>query len=265
MTTTTDPNNGGAKSGQTRSGSERADGAKVENPGKTGGHFSNRPNVREDRSCKVTSARPHSRAARASCIERVPAPNNGALSDPNMPRALELYSGHATIAAALRARGWSVLTLDLHMDADVRADARTWHPPHPFDFVWASPPCEEFTRTSLPWHPKFGGSASLEYVEAAMRIRDESACAWWALENVRGSVPFISPTLGEPECCGPVRLWHNFPSFVNVQLAPWKQRISGTRRDLRARMPERLAHAVADIVTDLVHSPFLARSRGGGA
>jgi len=71
-----------------------------------------------------------------------------------------------------------------------------------FDFIWASPPCTEFSPLSKlaakrgfrPWPDPEKG---MELVRSAF---DEARKApAWAIENVRGAVPYITKEFGRPK------------------------------------------------------------------
>ena len=73
-------------------------------------------------------------------------------------RILELFSGTGSIGRAFQARGWEVISLDILSGATITQDILTWDytvfPHGHFDFIWASPPCTEYskarTRTKRP-------------------------------------------------------------------------------------------------------------------
>jgi hypothetical protein len=62
---------------------------------------------------------------------------------------LELFSGTGSIGKVARSYGFEVLSLDLIMDADIKADILTWDykqfPPNYCYYIHASPPCVEYS------------------------------------------------------------------------------------------------------------------------
>lgn len=83
------------------------------------------------------------------------------------------------------------------------------------DVIWASPPCTEFAKTSMPWTRSQlpdGFSPDMGLLLHTMRIIHSAKPQWWIIENVRGAVPYFRPFLGEPrQIIGPTFLWGNFP------------------------------------------------------
>ncbi len=67
---------------------------------------------------------------------------------------LDLFAGLGGASAAMRERVWEVTTLDVEagFEPDIVADIRVFHwEGGPMDLIWASPPCEEFSREFMPW------------------------------------------------------------------------------------------------------------------
>jgi DNA (cytosine-5)-methyltransferase 1 len=106
------------------------------------------------------------------------------------PRALDLFCGAGGATRGLQQAGFHVTGVDIKPqprycgDVFHQADA-TMFPLDGFDFVWASPPCQGYSRTRhLPWlkgkqHP---------LLIPVMRERLMTQDAPWAIENV-GDAP----------------------------------------------------------------------------
>jgi hypothetical protein len=162
---------------------------------------------------------------------------------------LDLCAGLGGASQAMRARGWRVVTVDseLRFGCTHTADIRTWRwvGPRP-DLVWASPPCTEFARESMPWSRK-GITPDLSIVMGCLRVIAETRPRFWVLENVRGAVRWLAPILGPPrQIAGPFFLWGNFPPLGvgRLKMRP-KESYPSSRPDLRAKVPEAISLAVA--------------------
>lgn len=166
------------------------------------------------------------------------------------PFMVDLYAGLGGASAAMRERGWRVVGVDLDAKyrPDIVADVRKLplraglRP----DLVWASPPCEEFAKDSMPWF-KDTPPPSLELVGAAMRAIEWLQPRWWVIENVRGSHRWIRLLLGPHRArYGPVYLWGDFPLFLLGQRpAAWKERLSSKQDALRAAIPFEISEGLA--------------------
>lgn len=169
-----------------------------------------------------------------------------------MPLMLDLFCGLGGASQAMRDRGWTVVGIDnderfSFLPCDIRG--YSYSGPRP-DFVWASPPCDEFSREFMPWC-RTGKDPSLDLVRAALRVIEECQPRWWCLENTRGSVKWISTILGRPVAhCGGGRiyLWGNHPPMLYPVIAGWKEKLSSTRAAERGRMPYELSLAFATAV-----------------
>jgi hypothetical protein len=162
---------------------------------------------------------------------------------------LDLFSGQGGASAAMVERGWDVVTVDNNpeFNCTITADLATfeWEQDRPVDLLWASPPCTEFSRESMPWC-KTGKPPSLNLAEAALRIVEQVKPNWWILENVRGSRPWLKPLLGHPVArTGPVYMWGNLPPMLIPRVLPYKEKLSGKRPDLRSIIPYEVSRAVA--------------------
>lgn len=160
---------------------------------------------------------------------------------------LDLFAGLGGASQAMRERGWDVVTVDNdpRFGCTHTADLSTWSYDGPaIDLVWASPPCTEFSRESMPWC-RTGKAPGLELVHAARRIIAEVAPTWWVIENVRGATKYLNPIMGEPkQSHGPFFLWGQFPAF-RCRVLPFKEKLSSKQRAERAKVPAGLSRALA--------------------
>jgi hypothetical protein len=154
---------------------------------------------------------------------------------------LDLFSGKGGASKAMRARGWDVVTVDNEaaFNPDIIADLTTWSwTGGPIDLLWASPPCQEFARESMPW-AKTGKPRTWIVKEIKPR--------WWILENVKGAQPYLGKARWVRN---PVYLWGEFPAIYLGPIKPWKQRLSSRADARRAQMPYELSHAIAQAIED---------------
>lgn len=166
-----------------------------------------------------------------------------------MLKMLDLFSGLGGASSAMRERGWSVDRVEINprlCPDRVWDDVRTFHPAGSYDLVWASPPCTEFARESMPWI-RTGNDPSLDLVREAQRIIGEVSPRFWAIENVRGSLKWLRPVLGEPVAkVGACYLWGNLPLVAWPDLrGRQKQKFAGQRPDLRSKVPHEISLALA--------------------
>lgn len=167
---------------------------------------------------------------------------------------LDLCSGLGGASEAMKARGWTVITVDLdpRFSSDIVADVRTWSydGPQP-DLIWLSDPCTEFSRESMPWC-RTGNAPDLSIVEAGMRIIRAARPHYWVRENVRGSVPWVRDLLGRPRSIhGPFYLWGNFPPIGQPRISKRnKESMSSTWQAERARVPYALSEAMARVIEE---------------
>jgi len=167
-----------------------------------------------------------------------------------MPLMLDLCCGLKGASAAMRERGWEIVTVDLDAKfhptfvADVRDWA--WNGQRP-DLVWSSPPCTEFSRESMPWTRK-GIIPDMSIVDACVRISRETDARFWLLENTRGAIKFLRPMLGEAVYrMNPQFLWGSPPVAFQPEKVKLAKKQHGTA-ELRAMVPWHISLALARAV-----------------
>ena len=133
--------------------------------------------------------------------------------------ALDLCCGLSGWADGFIATGWRVIGIDLKdLSADypgefVQADLSTWEGWRsiPADLVLASPPCEEFSRCSMPRTRKLNPpEPSLALVNRCREIAMELQVPI-VLENVRGAQTWLGRSAMN---CGLIHLWGDIPALV---------------------------------------------------
>ena len=102
-------------------------------------------------------------------------------------RLLELFSGTGSVGRAFEAQGWEVISLDINPGATITSDILDWDyktfEPGSFDFIWASPPCTEYSkaRTRAKTPRNFAGADAI--VSKALEIIDYFGPLLWLMEN----------------------------------------------------------------------------------
>ncbi len=170
--------------------------------------------------------------------------------------AVDLFAGTGAATQAFRARGWRVVTVDLCRGRRpaVVADVGRLPLAGAVDFLWASPPCTEFsTANARVDHRTKRPSLELIYatMEAVMLMRPR----YWILENVRGAIPF----LGIPvQKVGPWCLWGYFPPLrVTLPMQTYAKWAAGPTAVARARIPAELSQAAVEAVDAYWDCPSL--------
>lgn len=170
---------------------------------------------------------------------------------------VDLCSGLGGASKPFKERGWEVITVDINpeFEPDVLGDVTKFesgglaqlyrrampsnqYPDRHVDLFWASPPCTEYTKFSMPWYPN-APIPDLSIFKACEMIIQDFNPTYWVIENVRGARPFF----GKPtKRTGPYYLWGNFPIFDTnkIQRFKWKMGPRKDRPALRAQIPYEL-------------------------
>ncbi len=172
---------------------------------------------------------------------------------------LDLCSGLGGASQPALDRGWRVIRVDIdpHFKPDIVADVRAL-PLRPFhvDVLWASPPCTEFTKASLPqswantWKNPPNIEAGMILVRAAIASVDLVKPSFWLLENVLGSRKFIEPILGRASAIVPGHaFWGNLAwRCPKTKGHKWRLPPSPERTALRAKIPYSIGEAICRAV-----------------
>lgn len=127
------------------------------------------------------------------------------------PKALDLFCGAGGASMGLYRAGFDVTGVD-HMNQPRypfkfrMANALTY-PLEGFDFIWASPPCQEFSVWGMPHFfpnptfPKLG----IDLFQGTM-IRLNQNGKPFVMENVRAAQRFVGLSVNH---CGPFHFWGN--------------------------------------------------------
>lgn len=137
---------------------------------------------------------------------------------------VDLFSGTGAATQAFVDRGHKVVRIDIAGSPDIRADVRHLPIRCKPDFVWASPPCQDFSNICVRnWtRNKTGGwpEQGFETYAAACDAIAELGPVYWAIENVRGAARWWGPPtkrVGKGPNA-PWLLWGNFPPFDTCKL-----------------------------------------------
>lgn len=159
----------------------------------------------------------------------------------------DLCSGLGGAGAAFRDRGWEVVTVDIDpkFNPDFVHDLRSWSwSGRKPDFIWASPPCDEFSREFMPWH-RTGEVVDVSLVGAVLRIVAECRPRFWILENTKGAQWWLGRA---PLHIGPFYLWGWYPPIKCDLQYRAKASYSSSDAEKRAEIPYSLSLAVCTAI-----------------
>ena len=111
-------------------------------------------------------------------------------------KLLELFSGTGSVGKVFRESGWTVVSLDRDMDADIKTDIMNWdykamYEPGSFDVLWTSPPCTEYSVAKTVGVRKI--TEANQVVQRTLDIIDYFQPKFWFLETPRQDCSKANP------------------------------------------------------------------------
>ena len=189
-------------------------------------------------------------------------------------KMLDLFSGLGGASEAFLQNGWEVQRIEHNPELGLVPETKImciydfgkWVDqyadlfPAGVDLVWASPPCTDFSdgysspksqaiRANVDYHPE----EATELVKEAKRIIDVIKPKYWIIENVRGSIKYLKPILGEPSLIiDSIVLWGRFPKrsmppgYKHIKADPWST--DPLRANKRALIPYEISDACREAI-----------------
>ena len=149
-------------------------------------------------------------------------------------KLLELFSGTGSVGRVARRLGWEVVSLDLK-NADISTDILNWdfqtYEPNHFDFVWASPPCTEYSIAKTTGHRNIEQANKI--VLKTLEIIEYLRPTFYVLENPQTGYlknqPFMNNrSYNDIDYCKygmpyrkRTRLWNNLENWTPRQLCKY--------------------------------------------
>ena len=180
---------------------------------------------------------------------------------------LDLFSGLHGASAAFEEHGWDVISIEKntelvathHMDILEEKNAIIdMYKNEQIDFLWASPPCHEFSqgwsapRSIAAREGRLDGyDPDMSTVFATLDIIRECKPRYWALENVQGACRYFMPYLGEHRIkLGAAYIWGNFPrlGFKEISRGYKTEQDTGSYDKLRSNKRAKIPYWISDQV-----------------
>jgi len=148
-------------------------------------------------------------------------------------KLLELFSGTGSVGKVFKESGWTVVSLDRDMDADIKTDMMDWdykamYEPGSFDVLWTSPPCTEYSVAKTVGVRKI--AEANQVVQRTLDIIDYFQPKFWFLENPQTGMLKSQPMMQDKpftdvDYCRygmpyrkRTRIWNNVPNWTSEPL-----------------------------------------------
>lgn len=178
-----------------------------------------------------------------------------------MPVMLDLFSGLGGASQAMKERGWTVWTVELNpkLKPDIVADVRHLPlRPFPVDLLWASPPCEQYSRKwqFAAWHPN-APDPDLSIWQSALDTIAEWQPRYYCIKNVWAAQKAWGKATFH---FGSRYLWTNIPLLGQPDRRPIKMGMQahmwGANKNPRTPYAQssKIEHAISSIIASAVET-----------